>query len=113
MGVQRWRNMRERDRFEDRVDHEITFNETIIKEREQGIREIQEQIGEVNEIFKDRTVLVNDQGVMIDDISSNMITHKLQLHKPLLNSEKHLNLKEQTHLWYTLLCCRHAFLFSF
>ena len=32
-----------------------------------------------------------------------LITHKLQLHKPLLNSEKHLKLKEQTHLWYTLL----------
>ncbi|KAL0709617.1 hypothetical protein Bca4012_016595 [Brassica carinata] len=54
------------------LDNEITFNEAIIEEREQGMREIQEQIGEVNEIFKDLAVLVNDQGVMIDDISSNI-----------------------------------------
>ncbi|CAN6974961.1 unnamed protein product [Brassica oleracea var. botrytis] len=45
------------------LDNEITFNEAIIEEREQGIREIQEQIGEVNEIFKDLAVLVNDQGM--------------------------------------------------
>ncbi|CAN8300208.1 unnamed protein product [Cochlearia groenlandica] len=54
------------------LDNEITFNEAIIEEREQGIREVQEQIGEVNEIFKDLAVLVNGQGVMIDDISSNI-----------------------------------------
>ncbi|EOA21308.1 hypothetical protein CARUB_v10001665mg [Capsella rubella] len=47
------------------LDNEITFNEAIIEEREQGIREIQEQIGEVNEIFKDLAVLVNDQGIII------------------------------------------------
>ncbi|KAH0895866.1 hypothetical protein HID58_045434, partial [Brassica napus] len=113
------------------LDNEITFNEAIIEEREQGIREIQEQIGEVNEIFKDLAVLVNDQGMTS---ALTLITHKQQLHRPLLNSEKHLNLKEQTHLWYTLLtfqfydsvflaakakfrvvytCCRHVFLSSF
>ncbi|XP_010549840.1 PREDICTED: syntaxin-21 [Tarenaya hassleriana] len=54
------------------LDNEITFNEAIIEEREQGIREIQEQIGEVNEIFKDLAVLVHDQGIVIDDISSNI-----------------------------------------
>ncbi|KAH9784101.1 Syntaxin-21 [Citrus sinensis] len=54
------------------LDNEITFNEAIIEEREQGIKEIQEQISEVNEIFKDLAVLVHEQGVMIDDISSNI-----------------------------------------
>ncbi|KAH9617011.1 hypothetical protein KSS87_001857 [Heliosperma pusillum] len=54
------------------LDNEITFNEAIIEEREQGIQEIQNQIGEVNEIFKDLAVLVHDQGVMIDDIGSNL-----------------------------------------
>ncbi|GMH09196.1 hypothetical protein Nepgr_011036 [Nepenthes gracilis] len=54
------------------MDNEITFNEAIIEEREQGIQEIQQQIGEVNEIFKDLAVLVHDQGAMIDDISSNI-----------------------------------------
>ncbi|RVW66794.1 Syntaxin-22 [Vitis vinifera] len=54
------------------LDNEITFNEAIIEEREQGIQEIQQQIGEVNEIFKDLAVLVHGQGTMIDDISSNI-----------------------------------------
>jgi syntaxin 7 len=47
------------------LDNEVVFNEAVIEEREQGIREIQQQIGEVNEIFKDLAVLVNEQGVMI------------------------------------------------
>lgn len=54
------------------LDNEITFNEAIIEEREQGIQEIQQQIGEVNEIFKDLAVLVHDQGAVIDDIGSNL-----------------------------------------
>ncbi|KAL2545566.1 syntaxin [Forsythia ovata] len=53
-------------------ENEIVFNEAIIEEREQGIREIQQQIGEVNEIFKDLAVLVHEQGALIDDISSNI-----------------------------------------
>ncbi|XP_074283648.1 syntaxin-22-like isoform X2 [Silene latifolia] len=52
--------------------NEITFNEAIIEEREQGIQEIQNQIGELNEIIKDLAGLVHDQGVMIDDIGSNV-----------------------------------------
>lgn len=47
------------------LDNEISFNEAIIEEREQGIQEIQQQIGEVNEIFKDLAVLVHEQGTMI------------------------------------------------
>ncbi|KAL8139979.1 hypothetical protein V2J09_006000 [Rumex salicifolius] len=54
------------------LGNEVAFNEAIIEEREQGIREIQSQIGEVNEIFKDLAVLVHEQGVTIDDISSNI-----------------------------------------
>eukprot|EP01018_Ginkgo_biloba_P013285 Gb_21907 [translate_table: standard] len=54
------------------LDNEVVFNEAIIEEREQGIKEIQEQIGEVNDIFKDLAVLVYEQGVIIDDIDSNI-----------------------------------------
>ncbi|KAL4191932.1 hypothetical protein AMTRI_Chr06g169730 [Amborella trichopoda] len=54
------------------LENEVVFNEAIIEERDQGIRDIQEQIGEVNEIFKDLAVLVHEQGVMIDDIDSNI-----------------------------------------
>lgn len=51
------------------LDNEISFNEAIIDERDQGIQEIQDQIGEVNEIFKDLAVLVHEQGVMIGETS--------------------------------------------
>ncbi|ESQ33573.1 hypothetical protein EUTSA_v10008473mg [Eutrema salsugineum] len=54
------------------LDNEISFNEALIEEREQGIEEVQQQIGEVNEIFKDLAVLVHDQGAMIDDIGSHV-----------------------------------------
>ncbi|XVE62282.1 hypothetical protein DITRI_Ditri06bG0105500 [Diplodiscus trichospermus] len=54
------------------LENEITFNEAIIEERDQGIKEIQQQISEVNEIFKDLAVLVHEQGAMIDDIGSNI-----------------------------------------
>lgn len=67
------------------MDNEISFNEAIIEEREQGINEIQQQIGEVNEIFKDLAVLVHEQGAMIGNYlhrikfthrSTNHITNK-------------------------------------
>lgn len=47
------------------LENEISFNEAVIEEREQGIQEVQQQIVEVNEIFKDLAVLVHDQGAMI------------------------------------------------
>lgn len=47
------------------LENETVFNEAVIEEREQGIREIHQQIGEVNEIFKDLAVLVHEQGYMI------------------------------------------------
>eukprot|EP00850_Spirogloea_muscicola_P006324 SM000030S11333 [mRNA] locus=s30:130796:137701:- [translate_table: standard] len=54
------------------IDNELVFNEAIIEERDQGIREIQQQIGEVHEIFKDLAVLIHEQGGMIDDIEANI-----------------------------------------
>ncbi|XP_006605185.1 syntaxin-122 [Glycine max] len=54
------------------LDNEISFNEAMIEEREQGIREVEEQIEQANEIFKDLAVLVHYQGVVIDDIHSNI-----------------------------------------
>lgn len=47
------------------LENEVVFNEAVIEEREQGIREIHQQIGEVNEIFKDLAVLVHEQGYQI------------------------------------------------
>lgn len=36
------------------LEGEMTYNEALIEEREQGISEIAQQIGEVNEIFQAR-----------------------------------------------------------
>ena len=36
------------------MDNQITYNEALIDERDQGIAEISQQIGEVNEIFQVR-----------------------------------------------------------
>lgn len=47
------------------LGNEVAFNEAIIDEREQGIKDIQDQIGEANEIFRDLAVLVHEQGVVI------------------------------------------------
>lgn len=56
------------------LDNEISFNEAIIEEREQGIQEIQHQIGEVNEIFKDLAILVHEQGTMIGNLSLSLLS---------------------------------------
>ncbi|MCO5568880.1 hypothetical protein L7F22_022582 [Adiantum nelumboides] len=73
------------------LENEIVFNEALIEERDQGIREIQQQIGEVNEIFKDLAVLVHEQGVMIDDIDTNIETSHAataQANRQLTNAAK-------------------------
>jgi len=56
------------------LDNQINLQETIIAERDRGIREIQTQIHEVNEIFRDLAVLVADQGNQLEDIESAMNT---------------------------------------
>lgn len=109
------------------LDNEISFNEAIIEEREQGIQEIQQQIGEVNEIFKDLAVLVHEQGVMIGKyltlpgfscqsfspktspfalhlhiqmISNPTLTTPMrQLHRQNHNLQKQPRPKNRIHLW--------------
>lgn len=54
------------------LENELVYNEAVIEERDQGIREIQQQIGEVNEIFKDLAVLVSEQGLAVDSIEANI-----------------------------------------
>ena len=54
------------------LDNEISFNEAMIDEREQGIKDIEEQIGQANEIFKDLAVLVHEQGVVIGKMPATL-----------------------------------------
>lgn len=54
------------------IENEREFNDSIIQDREEGIKKIEGTIREVNEIFTDLAQLVNEQGIMIDNIESNI-----------------------------------------
>eukprot|EP00027_Filamoeba_sp_ATCC50430_P015914 CAMPEP_0168573836 /NCGR_PEP_ID=MMETSP0413-20121227/18750_1 /TAXON_ID=136452 /ORGANISM="Filamoeba nolandi, Strain NC-AS-23-1" /LENGTH=207 /DNA_ID=CAMNT_0008607119 /DNA_START=280 /DNA_END=900 /DNA_ORIENTATION=- len=54
------------------IQNQLDFNEALIVDRDQGIREIEKTVVEVNEIFRDLSKLVIEQGQMIDNIESNI-----------------------------------------
>jgi len=59
-----------REQFQ--LQNAVDYHDTIIREREMGIKEIQKSVVEVNEIFRDLGSLVAEQGHMIDSIESNI-----------------------------------------
>ncbi|KAL5200399.1 hypothetical protein ABZP36_021602 [Zizania latifolia] len=54
------------------LENEIEYNEALIAEREEGIRQVQQEITDVHEIFRDLAMLVHDQGECIDVVTSNI-----------------------------------------
>ncbi|KAK0449274.1 t-SNARE [Armillaria borealis] len=52
--------------------HELAYQESLIQERENDIREIETGIHELSEIFRDLGTLVEQQGGLLDNIESNM-----------------------------------------
>jgi t-SNARE complex subunit (syntaxin) len=54
------------------IEEESVFQNAIIAEREEGIKQIEKTVLEVNEIFRDVANLVQEQGQMIDNIESNI-----------------------------------------
>ncbi|KAJ7676081.1 t-SNARE [Mycena polygramma] len=52
--------------------HELAYQESLIQEREEEIREIESGIHELSEIFRDLGTLVHQQGGMLDNIESNI-----------------------------------------
>ncbi|KAF9424982.1 hypothetical protein BGZ94_007948 [Podila epigama] len=54
------------------VDNELEYNEAMIVQREDEIREIEQGITELNEIFRDLGAMVHEQGGMLDSIESNV-----------------------------------------
>lgn len=58
------------------LDNEVDFNESLIEDREKGIKEIENTVIEVNEIFKDLALILSDQGDMLNSIADNVMqTH--------------------------------------
>lgn len=51
---------------------QMQFNQDMILEREEGIKEIESTMLEINEIFRDLSMAVHDQGGMLDSIEGNM-----------------------------------------
>jgi len=51
---------------------ELAYQESVIEERQEEIRDIERGIHELSEIFRDLGTLVQEQGGMIDNIESNI-----------------------------------------
>jgi len=52
--------------------HELAYQESLIQEREEDIREIEAGVHELAEIFRDLGTLVHQQGGMLDNIDYNI-----------------------------------------
>jgi len=60
------------------LENEREFNDALIQDRENGIKQIESAVTEVNEIFTDLANLVHEQGFMIDNIESNIESTAVQ-----------------------------------
>jgi len=84
------------------LEGERLFNETVIAEREQGIKQIESTIIEVNEVFRDLGALVQEQGVVVDNIERHIdetVHETTQGVKQLAKAKDHLNSTKQK------MCC--------
>lgn len=54
------------------LENEISYNQALIQEREQGIQEIEAAMAEVHEIFCDLGLLVGEQQGYLDNIEANI-----------------------------------------
>lgn len=54
------------------LEQEISYNEQLIAERDQGIKEIEAAMNDVHEIFRDLGLLVSEQQLGIDNIESSI-----------------------------------------
>ncbi|PBK99583.1 t-SNARE [Armillaria gallica] len=52
--------------------HELAYQESLIQERENDIREIESGIHELAEIYRDLGTIVGEQGEMLDNIEANI-----------------------------------------
>ncbi|KAG0318678.1 hypothetical protein BGZ97_003443 [Linnemannia gamsii] len=62
------------------VDNELEYNESMIVQREEEIREIESGITELNEIFRDLGTMVYEQGSMLDSIENNVTSISMSTH---------------------------------
>ncbi|KAG0243419.1 t-SNARE [Mortierella sp. GBAus27b] len=63
------------------VDNELEYNESMITQREEEIRDIEQGITELNEIFRDLGSMVHEQGDMLDSIENNVMSVSVTTHQ--------------------------------
>lgn len=60
-----------------RTQQTVDFNQSLIQDRHENIKEIEKAVIEVSEIYSDLTGLIQEQGLMIDNIESNVeVSHQ-------------------------------------
>lgn len=59
------------------VDNELEYNESMITQREDEIREIEQGITELNEIFRDLGTMVHEQGSMLGTCGQAIVLRAL------------------------------------
>lgn len=62
----------QRRQEQEQLDVQIDIDESLIREREERIRQIEGDILDINEIFKDLATMVYEQGDMVDSIEANV-----------------------------------------
>ena len=63
------------------IENDRDFNEQLIRERHQGIKDIETKVTELNEMFRDLAVLVDEQGVEIDNIEAHLANAEQYTHQ--------------------------------
>ncbi|XP_078362383.1 syntaxin-7-like isoform X1 [Oculina patagonica] len=62
----------QRRQEQEQLDMQIDIDESLIREREERIRQIEGDILDINEIFRDLATMVYEQGDMVDSIEANV-----------------------------------------
>lgn len=66
------RQQQEQEQLRLASQDEVTFQESLIIERESEIRNIEQSVGELNELFRDVAHMIHEQGEQLDIISENV-----------------------------------------
>lgn len=66
------REQEQRRQEQEQMHAQMQFNQSMIIEREEGMKEIESTMLEINEIFRDLSMAVHEQGGMLDNIEANM-----------------------------------------
>ncbi|KAF8421959.1 t-SNARE [Tirmania nivea] len=89
---------------------EVDFQEMLINEREDDIRQIEQGISELNEIFRDLSTMVNEQGHIIESIEGNIqntLTSTQDASRELTAGGLVYFLDDNVHLTWSA-CCLHG-----